>query len=90
MTVYNYVPDKEGLEELVVAAVVAEVRLPAPTDDWSQDVHALATAMWQAIRAHPAAIPLVLTRRMSSSTGFAVADAIVAALARAGVAAQIG
>ena len=27
MTVYNYVPDKEGLEELVVAAVVAQVRL---------------------------------------------------------------
>jgi hypothetical protein len=66
------------------------VRLPAPTDDWSQDMHTPATAMWQAIRAHPSAIPLVLTRRMSSSTGFAVADAIVAALARAGVAAQIG
>ena len=35
MTLYNYVPDKEGLEELVVAAVVAEVRLPEPTADWS-------------------------------------------------------
>ena len=34
MTLYNYVADKEGLEELVVAAVVAEVRAPAPTDDW--------------------------------------------------------
>ena len=28
MTLYNYVADKEGLEELVVAAIVAEVRLP--------------------------------------------------------------
>lgn len=85
MTVYNYVADKEGLEELVVAAVVADVRLPEATDDWGHDVHALATAMWQAIRAHPAAIPLVLTRRMSSSTGFALADALVAALGRAGL-----
>ena len=36
MTVYNYVADKEGLEELVVAAVVAQVRLPDPTDEWQQ------------------------------------------------------
>lgn len=85
MTVYNYVESKEGLEELVVAAVVAELRMPEPTDDWRHDVHALATVMWQAIRTHPAAIPLVLTRRMSSSTGFAVVDALVGALARAGL-----
>ena len=82
MTVYNYVPDKEGLEELVVAAVVAEMAVPAPTADWLHDVHAVADAMWRAIRAHPAAIPLVLTRRTSSATGFAAADALIAALAR--------
>ena len=85
MTVYNYVPDKEGLEELVVAAVVAEVAVPAPTGDWIDDVYAIAEAMWLGIRAHPAAIPLVLTRRTSSSTGFAVADALIAALDRGGL-----
>ncbi len=36
MTLYNYVADKEGLEELVVAAIVADVRLPEPTDDWQR------------------------------------------------------
>lgn len=85
MTVYNYVPDKEGLEELVVAAVVAEVRLPDPTDDWQHDAYAIADAMWRGIRAHPAAVPLVLTRRTLSATGFAVADALIAALERAGL-----
>lgn len=85
MTLYNYVPDKTGLEELVVAAVVAEISVPRPTDDWRHDVHAVAYAMWQGVRAHPAAVPLVLTRRMSSATGFAVAEALVAALARAGL-----
>ena len=85
MTLYNYVADKEGLEELVVAAIVAEVRLPDPTDDWQQDAYAIANAMWQGVRAHPAAIPLVLTRRMSSATGFAAADALIAALSRAGL-----
>ncbi len=85
MTLYNYVADKEGLEELVVAAIVAGVRLPEPTDDWQHDAHAIASAMWQGIRAHPAAIPLVLTRRMSSSTGFMAADALIGALGRAGL-----
>ncbi|MBP1816494.1 TetR/AcrR family transcriptional regulator C-terminal domain-containing protein [Mycobacterium sp. OAE908] len=86
MTVYNYVADKEGLEELVVAAVVAQVRLPDPTDDWRHDAYAIADAMWRGIRAHPAAIPLVLTRRTLSATGFAAADALIATLARAGLA----
>jgi AcrR family transcriptional regulator len=86
MTVYNYVPDKEGLEELVVAAVIAEVRVPEPTGRWLDDVFAIADAMWRGIRAHPAAIPLVLTRRTSSATGFAAADALIAALARGGLA----
>jgi AcrR family transcriptional regulator len=85
MTLYNYVADKEALEELVVAAIVAKVRLPDPTDDWQHDVYTIATAMWTGVRAHPAAIPLVLTRRMSSATGFAAADALIAALTRAGL-----
>lgn len=85
MTVYNYVRDKEELEELVVAAVVSEVAVPEPTDDWCGDVYALAEAMWRGIRAHPAAIPLVLTRRTSSATGFAIADAMIAALKRGGL-----
>jgi len=85
MTLYNYVADKEGLEELVVAAIVAEVRLPDPTDDWQHDAHAIASAMWRGVRKHPEAIPLVLTRRMSSATGFPAADALIAALARAGL-----
>ena len=85
MTLYNYVRDKEGLEELVVAAVVAELEVPEPSSDWQQDVYAIADAMWQGIRAHPAAIPLVLTRRTSSATGFAAVEALIAALGRAGL-----
>ena len=76
---------KEGLEELVVAAVVAQVRLPDPTDDWQHDAYAIAEAMWRGIRAHPAAIPLVLTRRTLSATGFGVADALIGALERGGL-----
>jgi AcrR family transcriptional regulator len=82
MTMYNYVTGKEGLEELVVAAVVAEITVPPPGRNWRHDVHAVATEMWRGVRAHPAAIPLVLTRRMSSATGFAIVDALIVALGR--------
>ena len=57
MTLYNYVADKEDLEELVVAAVVAEVRLPEASSDWERDAFSVARAIWEAVRAHPAAIP---------------------------------
>src|SRR3954464_11036859 len=85
MTVYNYVPGKEGLEELVVTAIVDGLQVPEPTGDWVDDVYAVADAMWRDIRAHPAAIPLVLTRRTTSATGFAAADALIAALGRGGL-----
>jgi hypothetical protein len=45
------------------------------------DAHAIAEAMWRGIRAHPAAVPLVLTRRTLSATGFTAADALIAAAA---------
>jgi AcrR family transcriptional regulator len=86
MTLYNYVRDREGIEELVVEAVIAEVALPAPSGDWRRDAQAVATALWQTVRAHPAAIPLVLTRRSDSATAFAPAEALIRALSSGGLA----
>ncbi|RKR92236.1 TetR family transcriptional regulator [Micromonospora pisi] len=85
MTLYNYVDSREALEELVVDAVSALVEMPEPTDDWVADTRAVATALWRTFRAHPAAIPLVLTRRTSSRASLAPAEALAAALARGGL-----
>ena len=85
MTIYNYVRDREALEELVVAAVTESIVLPPQTGDWAADVRAIARAAWSAIRAHPAAVPLVLTRRASRPTAYGPAEALVAALARGGL-----
>lgn len=85
MTLYNYVDSREALEELVVDAVSARVETPEPTDDWLADTRAVATALWRTFRAHPAAIPLVLTRRTSSRASLAPAEALAAALARGGL-----
>jgi len=86
MTLYNYVKDREGIEELVAEEVIARVEMPPPSGDWRRDTEAIATALWRAVRAHPEAAALVLTRRTASAAGFAPAEALIAALGHAGLA----
>ena len=84
-TLYNHVTDRADLEVLVVEAVVARARWPRRRqDDWRQAVRDVATAMWRAVRAHPHAIPLILTRRTRSEGALDVAEALLDALARSG------
>ncbi|SDH58987.1 regulatory protein, tetR family [Actinokineospora alba] len=84
MTLYNHVEHRADLDLLVVDAVTASVRLPEPSDDWRVDVEGIACALWQAARAHPQAIPLILTRRSRSAAVLDVSEALACALARGG------
>lgn len=85
MTIYNYVDGREGLEQLVTEAVMAEVRWAAdPSGDWGEEVLAVAEGMWRAVRAHPHAIPLILTRRSVDLATLTPAEALLGALARGG------
>jgi len=88
MTIYNYVDDRTGLEALVVDAVAATIEIPRPTNDWLLDVRAVATAMWAAVRQHPAAIPLILTRRAATISSLSAAEPLVDALRRGGLEGQ--
>jgi AcrR family transcriptional regulator len=85
MTLYNYVKDRSELEELVAEAAIAEVKVPALSDDWCADVRAIAVAMWETVRRHPNAVPLVLTRRTVSASSYLAADRLIAALKQAGL-----
>ncbi|OBF55147.1 hypothetical protein A5787_03395 [Mycobacterium sp. 852002-50816_SCH5313054-b] len=85
MTLYNYVKDREELEGLVAEAVLADVDLPRRSADWLADVKAVATAIWQAMRKHPNAAPLVLTRRTVSPAGYLPAERLIEALSRGGL-----
>lgn len=85
MTLYNYVSDRESLEILVVDAVLAGIVLPTPSsDDWRDEVRGIVVAIWQAVRSHPHAIPLILIRRNRSTALLQIAEALLAALARSG------
>jgi AcrR family transcriptional regulator len=61
MTLYNYVKNRDELEELVAEAVIADMRLAGRCDHWAAEVRAVAGAMWDGVRRHPNAVPLVLT-----------------------------
>jgi AcrR family transcriptional regulator len=85
MTLYNYVSQREDIDLLVVEAVIGEARWPlAGYAQWQDEVRAIATGLWQAVRAHPHAIPLILTRRSRSPAVFEVSEALLRALARSG------
>jgi AcrR family transcriptional regulator len=85
MTLYGHVSDRAELDVLVAEAVLAEARWPRKRyDDWRAEVEAIATAMWRAVRAHPHAIPLILTRRSRSAAVVDASEALLGALARSG------
>ncbi|HYD61653.1 MAG TPA: TetR/AcrR family transcriptional regulator C-terminal domain-containing protein [Noviherbaspirillum sp.] len=89
MTLYNYVTEREDLDILVVEAVIAEARWsPGRNRDWREDVRLISTALWKAVRAHPHAIPLILTRRSRSPAVFGVSEALLDALSRGGKSGQ--
>jgi AcrR family transcriptional regulator len=89
MTIYNYAAHREDLEVLVVEAVMAQAWWrPEPGEDWRAQVHGIAAAGWHAVRAHPHALPLILTRRSRSPAVIDISEALLAALARGGLSGQ--
>ncbi|RQO56197.1 TetR family transcriptional regulator [Variovorax sp. KBW07] len=85
MTLYNYVSQREELDVLVVEAVIGEARWSLAGDEsWEQALQTIAFALWHAVRAHPHAIPLILTRRSRSPAMLEAAEAMLQALARSG------
>lgn len=87
MTLYSYVDSREGLDVLVVEAIIGKaVWTHPPGAGWQDDLRYVARAIWQAVRLHPNAIPIVLTRRSRTPAIFAVAESLLGPLRGAGFA----
>ncbi len=85
MTAYNYVDGRNGLEALIVGAVMAEVSLPGkPAKGWEDDVRTIATAPWRTVRRPPNVIPLIINRRTDDPATLAWAEVLLEAIARGG------
>ena len=66
----------------MVDLIVDSVALPEPTNDWQADLLGVATALWEVLRAHPNAIPMILMRRSVAVSALAPAERMIAALSR--------
>ena len=62
MTLYHYVKDKSDVLDGIVELVIGEIELPPPSEDWKHGFRALADSERQALRAHPNALPLIVSR----------------------------
>jgi AcrR family transcriptional regulator len=84
MSLYRYVADRDELEVLVVDHVLAGIDLAPPRRRWQAQVTALLGRMRDAVRAHPALVPLLMRHRHSSAASTRLIEAMLEVLATAG------
>jgi TetR/AcrR family tetracycline transcriptional repressor len=90
MALYRYFDDKNRIFDAVAERLLSDVSIPEPDErPWHDQVTDLLAAFVAALRAHPDAAILVLTRILRSNPGFAVADRLLALLIAAGFAVDV-
>jgi AcrR family transcriptional regulator len=52
-SLYSYVAGKDDLYELMVDAVIGEIRVPKPSGDWRADLRTVAERTYGVLRRHP-------------------------------------
>jgi TetR/AcrR family tetracycline transcriptional repressor len=81
MTIYNYVPNKEALYDLVVSAVLRDVRIPSPDDGtWEERLKQLERNARNAL----AGFHGLSVDRGDSTEGARLAEGVMSILASAG------
>jgi AcrR family transcriptional regulator len=86
MSLYRYVESRDELEGLVVEEVLRTVDTEVgPGTPWRSRVTMLATRVRDVLRAHPAVVPLLLTRRHRSESSLRWGEAMMRALADGGL-----
>lgn len=82
MSLYNYVPKKEQLLDLMLDAVCAEYELPdQPSGDWRADLRLLAGQQLAILRRHPWAVTIIRTRASFGPNSLRYTEFFLGALA---------
>jgi AcrR family transcriptional regulator len=84
MALYRYVASKEALLDGLGDLVLGGLRLPDEQGDWREELREAGRSFRSALLAHPAAVPIFLTRPLFTPAGMRSADAILGLLRRAG------
>jgi len=62
MSLYKHVANKDDILDRIVDLVEAEIELPTGDAGWAADIRACAISAYQALRRHPWACGLIMTR----------------------------
>jgi AcrR family transcriptional regulator len=85
MALYRYVDDKEALLDGLGDLVLSTLELPdSPAGDWREQLRAMALSFRAALVAHPAVVPIFLTRPLITPSGLRAANAVLGIFGRAG------
>ena len=84
MSLYSHVASKDALLDGIVEAMTWEAEMPAAGMDWRDALRHLAREIRGVILRHPAAAPLLVSRRVMPTRRLEQVDAYVRLLMRAG------
>lgn len=85
MSLYNYVPGKHQLYDLMIDEVAGELALPAPTDDWRADLRATVRSQYRTAKRHPWLSAALRRLPSLGPNGLRYLDFALSILERAGV-----
>ena len=85
MALYRYVANKEALLDGLGDIVLSELELPKQ-GDWDTQLRSVARSFRACLTAHPAAIPIFLSRPLFTPAATRTADAMLGIFSRAGFA----
>jgi AcrR family transcriptional regulator len=88
MSLYNHVANKDDLLNGVLDLVLAEGELPSGSEDWDAAIRRSAVAVYDALRRHPWACPLVMMPTRIRPARLAFMDALLGRLRAAGFSAE--
>lgn len=84
MALYRYVSGRAELETLIVDLLLADVDTVPPPASWTEQITTLATRVRTVVAAHPAAVPLTMTRRHASPNLLRWLESVLGVLTAAG------
>lgn len=84
MSLYHHVAGKDEILDGVVEVLFTELELPAETEVWEEALKAGFVAFRRLLRAHPSAVPLFLTRTVSSPEALALVERSLRTMREAG------
>jgi AcrR family transcriptional regulator len=84
MTLYGYVPGKQGLLDLIVEQAVDEIELPTAEGDWRLRLKELLCEIRRVLARHPVGIRMRLDRPIISAAALRTLELALTILGRAG------